>query len=126
MDTTVKCIAVHSVTADRLYGPGEPLELSEADARALEAAGAVERALDNDGAGEPLRPVTLVKGIGPKIAKQLAGLGIETLGDLATITTTEGLARIAGGIDVIGDELQAVTRWCEGARALIEAEAEGA
>ena len=126
MDAPVKCVAVHCVTADRLYGPGEPLELCESDADALEAAGAVERVLGDEVVGEPYRPVTLVKGIGPKTAKQLSSLGIETLGDLASITPPEGLARVAGAIDVIGDELAAVTRWRDEARALLDAEADGA
>ena len=143
MDATVECIAVHGVTTDRLYLPGETVMLSAEDADALEAAGAVKRAptpkrdpkpkpesssprtadgpVDNAGSGT----VTAVKGIGPKTEKQLAALGIETLADLASISSEEDLARVAGAIDVIGDELEAVTRWRDEARALVEAEASG-
>ena len=161
MDAPVKCTAVHCVRADRLYRPGEPLELSGADADALEAAGAVKRKRRSTnppkGAGaEPLelsgadadaleaagavkrkrrstnppkgagaaktdaRPVTLIKGIGPKTAEQFAlfDVPVLTVMDLANISD-ENLPLAAVAIDVIGDELAAVTRWRAEARELL-------
>lgn len=42
MDGRIRCTALRTVNADRIYRPGEPLELDAADAAALEADGAVE------------------------------------------------------------------------------------
>ena len=143
MDPTVTCVARWGVLADRRYRPGETLELSKADLDALEASGAVERAPDPEppkrspppappgptgtreeeaGGGDNAdsRPTTFVRGIGPKTAEQLAALNIRTLADLASITSEEGLARVAGAIDVIGNELKAVVRWRDEARVLVE------
>ena len=124
----VRCIAIHSVTADRLYQPGEPLELSRADAKALESAGAVKVVAEKPAAprpaAEPSHPVTLVKGVGAKVAKTLAGFAIESLTDLAQLSD-EKIERIGGELKVVGDPREAVTRWRDEARALIEAERDG-
>lgn len=139
MDATVECVAVHGVTADRRYQPGERLMLSEDDAAALEAAGAVERieasadptpptpeprpARDEAPASPSadLPPVTSVKGVGPKTAARLRVLGIDSLAALAALDDA-GLERAAAGIDIVGDETAELRRWRDDARAMVETE----
>ena len=128
---TVECVALCVVTADRRYAPGETLRLSREDADVLEAGGAVQRkrrqarsANPPKGAGAAktdAQPVTLIKGIGPKTAEQLAAFSapIETVTDLAEVHD-EWLDDLAAAIDVIGDELEAVTRWRAEARDLLQ------
>lgn len=85
MAKTVECTAITVVLADRRYAPGETLQLPAAEAAELEALGAVERVVI------PVedRPVTDVRGVGPKIAARLAEAGVETVGALAALGTAE-------------------------------------
>ena len=122
MNKGIECVAVHTVLADRRYKPGETLHLSETDADALEAAGAVERAFGEVQIGETLRPVTLVGGIGPRRAERLAERDIETLEDLSKVPSPEGAIAIGEALDVKPD---VVTGWIDQARVLIEAEKSG-
>ena len=140
MDSAVTCIARRVVWADRRYAPGETLELSEADADALEVDGAVERA-GADESRDPapptssprparseapastspdLPPLTALRGIGPKTAARLRVLGVASVEALAALDD-EGIDRAAAGIDVIGDELAQLRIWRDDARALIGA-----
>ncbi len=119
-DERVECIALHVVHADRQYHPGERLSLDRDDCAALIAAGAVEP-VDETLAGESPRPVTLVKGVGPKTAAKLAELGVETLEDLATMEGSVG-ERIVAALELKPDILP---RWRDEARALVDAESDG-
>ena len=65
------------------------------------------------------RPLTLVKGIGPKTAAALTAAGIDTLAVLAGLTD-EAIEHVAGGLEVIGDTVGELTAWRGEARRLTE------
>lgn len=141
MGDLIACTALRAVKAERLYRPGEQLELAPADADELEAIGAVRRVQVADpdpGAGtrsppppenpdEPptdTRPLSTVKGIGAKVESQLAQLGVLSLSDLATLSD-DALMPIAEDLDIVGDALRAIIDWRSQARALVEEGAGG-
>ena len=130
MHAIVKCTALRAVRADRLYHPGETLDLGSADAAALEADGAVRRLHKRRppkpaGDAKPARnpapapaDITTIKGIGPKMAEQLAASGITSLADLAALSDQE-LRHEAAGLTVVGDPLVLLTGWRAAARAFV-------
>ena len=172
MRDRVLCRALRAVRADRLYRPGETLELELADAELLVADGAVrllkrrparqpagsggpapspgtggatpprepgpaapeptgaegapepeQRVHPAAGAQDP-RPTTFVTGIGAATAAKLAERGIDSIGALAALSDAE-LQELAGHVQVIGDEVAALTDWRSQARSLMAAEHDG-
>ena len=159
MRDPVLCRALRSVRADRLYRPGETLELDLADAELLVADGAVRLADPapeterrapsgtqtpsrepapapgaedapepeqrvHPAAGAPAqdpRPTTFINGIGAATAAKLAERGIDSIGALAALSDAE-LQELAGHVQVIGDEVAALTDWRRQARALLAPE----
>lgn len=118
MAKTVECTAITVVFTERRYAPGETLHLAPDEAAELEALGAVEQVV------VPVeeRPVTDVRGVGPKVAARLAEAGVETVGALAALDAA-ALAAIAAERWPVAP--QALGVFQDAARKLIEDASDG-